>query len=71
MDTQDLKNGRPCPYAAQTQYGALADFDQFKQVAFDPFAGIVTWPYGADFNPETLYHWPTYRNHLFAGVQTW
>jgi len=52
-------------------YGALADFDQFKLVTIDPIAGTVMWPNGADFDPETLYHWPNYREQLFTRARSW
>ncbi|MEX0325784.1 MAG: DUF2442 domain-containing protein [Puniceicoccaceae bacterium] len=38
-------------------YGPLKDPVLFRQVYLDPVAGTLAWPNGADFDPDTLYHW--------------
>lgn len=38
-------------------YGPLKDPDLFRRVYLDPVAGTLAWPNGADFDPDTLYHW--------------
>jgi hypothetical protein len=39
-------------------YSALRDPAVFNQVTLDSEVGTLVWPNGADFDPETLYHWP-------------
>ena len=34
--------------------GPLRDLTLFNQVTLDPIAHTLTWPSGADFDPETL-----------------
>ena len=50
-------------------YGPLRDLNLFNQVALDPVAHTVIWPNGADFDPETLRHWPDYVEELSARVR--
>jgi hypothetical protein len=33
----------------------LADYALFRQVVVDPQAGTITWPNGADWDPDELY----------------
>jgi hypothetical protein len=42
-------------------YSPLADPAFFKQVRLNTDFDTVEWPNGADFDPETLYHWDEYR----------
>ena len=46
------------------QYGPLQELSLFNQVAIDPIAATLTWPNGADFDPETLRHWGKYKELL-------
>lgn len=38
-------------------FGPLREVSYFRQVKLDPAARTLVWPTGADFDPETLYHW--------------
>jgi hypothetical protein len=48
-------------------WGPLCDPALFCQVTIDPIAHTLSWPNGADFDPETLRNWPEYQEEL-AGV---
>lgn len=50
-------------------WGPLRDLALFNQVAIDPIARTLTWPNGADFDPETLRNWPEYKDELAARAQ--
>ncbi len=52
-------------------YSPLRDLDFFNQVQLDPESETLVWPNGADFDPETLRHWPRYKDHLAQRAQTW
>jgi hypothetical protein len=52
-------------------WGPLRDLTLFNQVALDSIARTLTWPNGADFDPETLRNWPQYKDELAARVQQW
>ncbi|MSQ27535.1 MAG: DUF2442 domain-containing protein [Dehalococcoidia bacterium] len=45
-------------------FAPLQDLNVFNAVELDPGCGTLTWPNGADFDPETLHDWPTYRGGL-------
>ncbi len=51
-------------------WGPLRDLALFNQVAIDPTARTLTWPNGADFDPETLRNWPEYKDELAARAQS-
>ena len=38
-------------------FGPLRELSRFRQVKLDEAARTLVWPTGADFDPETLYHW--------------
>jgi Protein of unknown function (DUF2442) len=42
----------------------LKDPAVFDQVRLDSEIGTLTWPNGADFDPETLHNWPRYVGEL-------
>ena len=52
-------------------WGPLRDLALFNQVSIDPIARTLTWPNGADFDPETLRNWPQYKDELTARAQQW
>ena len=52
-------------------WGPLRDLTLFNQVSIDPIARTLTWPNGADFDPETLRNWPQYKDELTARAQQW
>jgi transcriptional regulator with XRE-family HTH domain len=50
-------------------YGHLRDLHFFNQVHIDPHARTLRWPNGADFDPETLRHWPVYQDAWIESVK--
>lgn len=51
--------------------GPLRDPETFNQVTIDLIAHTLSWPNGADFDPETLRNWPDYREELAKRAQSW
>lgn len=47
-------------------FGALRDPKTFNKVFVDPETSTLTWPNGADFDPETLYNWDQCVDELVA-----
>lgn len=52
-------------------WGPLRDQSLFNQVSIDPIAHTLTWPNGADFDPETLRHWDEYKDELAERAKSW
>jgi hypothetical protein len=52
-------------------WGPLRDPILFNRVVLDPVAHTLTWPNGADFDPETLHNWSEYRDELTARARQW
>ena len=52
-------------------FGPLQDLKIFNTVELDPAFGTLQWSNGADFDPETLHDWPTYREGLVAMARRW
>ena len=52
-------------------WGPLRELAVFNQVVLDPTSGTLTWPNGADFDPETLHNWQDYKDELSARAQQW
>ena len=52
-------------------FGPLRDIAFFNQVTLDPIVHTLTWPNGADFDPETLRNWPDYIEELATRAQHW
>jgi len=67
--TQQIINFEPVLHGEM--WGLLRDLTLFNQVAIDPIARTLTWPNGADFDPETLRNWPEYKDELAAQAQLW
>jgi hypothetical protein len=66
---QQVIDFKPALYGEM--WGPLRDLTLFNQVALDSIARTLTWPNGADFDPETLRNWPQYKDELAARVQQW
>ena len=52
-------------------FAPLQDLKLFNAVELEATFGTLQWPNGADFDPETLHDWPTYRDELVAMAQRW
>lgn len=52
-------------------WGPLRELSLFTQVEIDPIAHTLSWPNGADFDPETLRNWSDYRDELISRAQEW
>jgi len=50
-------------------FGPLREKRVFAQVRLIDYAGCLEWPNGADFDPETLRHWPLYKDSIIANRQ--
>ena len=59
------------PVMGGYMWGPLRDPDLFNQVEIDPIAHTLTWPNGADFDPETLRNWPEYVDELAERAREW
>lgn len=59
------------PVLQGAMWGPLRDLSLFNQVFIDPIAHTLSWPNGADFDPETLRNWPAYKDELAARAQEW
>lgn len=51
-------------------FGALNDSRFFKQVKLDHEVGTICWPNGADFDPDTLFHWDEVVGELSSHLQS-
>lgn len=52
-------------------WGPLQELAFFNKVEIDPIAHTLTWPNGADFDPEMLHNWPEYVDELSVRAQQW
>ena len=52
-------------------FAPLQDVNVFNAVELDATFGTLTWPNGADFDPETLHDWPKYRDELVSMARRW
>jgi hypothetical protein len=68
-ESEQIINFEPVLYGEM--WGALRDLALFQQVNIDPIARTLSWPNGADFDPETLRNWPDYQADLAARAQSW
>jgi len=47
----------------------LRDPEFFRQVRLNEECHVIEWPNGADFDPETLYHWD--QQEMLALANEW
>ncbi len=52
-------------------YRPLRYPDVFESVFISDGIATLTWPNGADFNPDHLYHWPDYVGLYIERVKEW
>ncbi len=50
-------------------YGIMAL--QQTSTKIDPIARTLTWSNGADFDPEMLRNWPSYKDEMAARARQW
>jgi hypothetical protein len=53
------------------RFGPLRDPGFFSQVRLNRDLETVEWPSGADFDPETLYHWDQYVEEMSKTALKW
>jgi len=68
-NTQQRINFRPV--LEGEVFAPLQDLKLFNAVTLDTTFGTLTWPNGADFDPETLHDWPKYREELTTMARRW
>jgi hypothetical protein len=68
-ESEQVINLEPVLYGEM--WGPLRDLALFTQVTIDPIARTLSWPNGADFDPETLRNWSVHKDELAARAQTW
>src|SRR5688572_2929378 len=56
---------------AGKMYGPLFDPDYFARARLDQEIHTIVWPNGADFDPETLYDWPSVEPAWRARALLW
>lgn len=52
-------------------FGALRDLEYFSRVEISAGIPTLTWPNGADFNPDHLYHWPDFEALYIKKAKKW
>lgn len=67
--SEQVINFEPILYGQM--WGPLRDRSVFTQVRLDPIAHTLSWPNGADFDPETLRNWSDYKDRLAVQAQRW
>lgn len=58
------------PVMSGALFGALQRPEVFKQVKVDHEVGTISWPNGADFDPDTLFHWDEVVSKLSNQLQS-
>ena len=51
-------------------FGSLKDPKVFKEVKIDHEVGTIYWPNGADFDPDTLFHWDEVVGDISAHLKS-
>jgi hypothetical protein len=59
------------PILKGEMYGPLKDLAYFEKVCLDHEAHTISWPNGADFDPEMLYNWDAYIDELIHRAKSW
>ncbi len=59
------------PITGYGMYRALRDPEFFNKVFISDGIPTLTWPNGADFNPDHLYNWPEYEKLYVKQVREW
>ena len=67
-DTYQEINFRPV--LVGRMYSPLKKLSFFNQVCLEA-DGVLTWPNGVDFSPDTLYHWPEKLPALLKNAREW
>ena len=52
-------------------YGPLRNPDLFNELRVNTEISTIEWPNGADFHPETLYHWDKHKEALSEKAKKW
>ena len=52
-------------------FGPLRDPAVFSRARLDSEVGTVVWPNDADFDPATLYEWPTVKDQFAEMAKQW
>ena len=52
-------------------YRPLRDLEFFNKGFVSDGIATLTWPNGADFNPDHLYNWPDYEDIYLNRVSEW
>lgn len=68
-DTNQIINFKAITRAGM--YRPLRDLEFFNKVFISDGIATLTWPNGADFNPDHLYHWPDYENLYVERIKEW
>ena len=68
-DTSQAINFRPI--LGGRMYLPLRDLEFFNKVFVSDGLATLTWPNGADFNPDHLYNWPDHENLYLNRVKEW
>ena len=58
------------PIMFGTLFAELKDPAFFGTVVLDPEVGTICWPNGADFDPDTLFHWDEHVQSLSSHLQS-
>ena len=59
------------PMLKGEMYGPLADELYFKKICLNKDVHTIEWPNGADFDPEILYNWESYKAELVKRAEMW